>query len=550
MSPSTRCSRARRRRSASVGCAGWRDRGLAVGSTGVASRARIHSPRRSRSGSSASSAARRGLASAQRRAGARARRARAGSRRDRAARRATCAARWTRPPRRAVFFRRDRLERDERPLRGRQRVAGLGRRPPSRRSVAKAWSARAIWSRSGSSSRFAAAEVARDLLRQGLGAVVAGVPVARGLTARARRSPPGRPAATRRARRAARRPPLRSRRGPARAPDRAARRRRVRLGLGARAAAPRGRRRPRPDRAASSPLESARFARASAASGATAAWAAMDAAARRHSVGDSDGREGVLDRPRVRRLPRREQAPRDGDVPPDERLAVGEQALPRGGHGVGPEDPQAVVVAVRRAPAAVSSAARSMRRAARRREGSDPVEASAIHSRASSRRAAMASASGPSATPERRWAARSRAPPGPARPRCRALARADIAMRRAMATKVSASAAMSRASTRRPSSRCSGPERQGRGQLEERRPCSRRARASRGRRPAPPAAPRARPATSASGCSPSSGPGPVLGGGPGERRHRLAPGGARSVGGSGRLVELEQTARVEGRVAH
>ncbi len=77
--------------------------------------------------------------------------------------------------------------------------------------------------------------------------------------------------------------------------------------------------------------------------------------ARRHSVGESVGRQRVLDLLGERRRPRREQASRDGDVAPDQRLAVGEQALPGGRQRVALEDAQAVIVSLRRPVARLRS---------------------------------------------------------------------------------------------------------------------------------------------------------------------------------------------------
>ena len=100
-----------------------------------------------------------------------------------------------------------------------------------------------------------------------------------------------------------------------------------------------------------------------------------------------------------RRHPRREKASRDGEMAPDERLAVAEQPLPGRGDRVAPLNTRRLWSSPCAARRATSLAARSRSRAASRREGSAPVDDSPIHSRARSRREARASASGPSAMP-------------------------------------------------------------------------------------------------------------------------------------------------------
>ena len=111
-----------------------------------------------------------------------------------------------------------------------------------------------------------------------------------------------------------------------------------------------------------------------------------------------------------------------------------------------------------------------MSRAARRREGSDPVDGSPIHSRARSRRDASASASGPSGDPEadrelgdqRDARARSRRSRGRARRRAPSAAPSS--------TNVAASAASSRASDAPAELPLLGAHRQRRRQLVEGRP--------------------------------------------------------------------------------
>ncbi len=193
----------------------------------------------------------------------------------------------------------------------------------------------------------------------------------------------------------------------------------------------------------------------SAVSGATATLAASDAAARLHSVGDSDGA-----RPSSIACAK---AGSQGASRPRATATWRHTSDSRSRRRRVHADSTASDLKTRRlwsspyaAHRAASRAARSRRRAARRRDGSEPVDGAEIQSRARSRRDAIARASGPSAMPRPMGssvtsAMRARTPglasplPGPR------------AMRLATATKVAASAARRRARTRRPRSLCSGP---------------------------------------------------------------------------------------------
>ena len=271
---------------------------------------------------------------------ARGRRARAGSRRGRAGPPATSAARSSLPAR-------SRRRRRSPPPRARRATPAAASSTSRARpyaslapAVANAFSARSMWSRSGSSSRPARARSRAISCASASAAVVAGpLRAAREQLERAHRGA------------------LRERRVPELRPQLDDRLADVRAGV----RPARGRAAPRPRRGSASaargsphtkaaaapgsrlsiPWAIARRASASAASGATATCAAIDVAARRHSVGVSEGARASSHGARHRRHPRGEQPARDGDVPPHERLAIGEQAVPGRRDGVRPEDAQA-----------------------------------------------------------------------------------------------------------------------------------------------------------------------------------------------------------------
>ena len=99
----------------------------------------------------------------------------------------------------------------------------------------------------------------------------------------------------------------------------------------------------------SKPFSSALRASASPASGDTAVIAATDAAARRHSVGESDGASASSMARANAGIDGARSPARHGHVPPHERLPIGQEPLPSLRHGVDLEDAQAVVVPERRA---------------------------------------------------------------------------------------------------------------------------------------------------------------------------------------------------------